>query len=371
MYEMAETPLQALVGVQEIFHFLRIASEYRHELSRIVLHTRHQRPHSIFALLVLALPCRIHRVEVICLIQEEYASHRFVDGGIHILRRLVHVLAYDIVRDLFCHPVCRSHSQSLEYSAEGTRHTGLSRAGISCQDDVESCQSFLGIAQLNQFLLHGSLLHYEPYRLLNSLHTDESVQLLHYCLDSYVLRSILAHQVRVAQSVICSFSQTQALHSQIEEIPDLTGVAESIPALEVHPVEYLRKHLPGLIIKGENRVLIIVCEQSAEYLLQFSGVVVGEFYGDIATGRDARIHADEIPHFPGVTRHNADKISLAVFKKVEQSIDRIHSVTSLSVPAARKSVGLVDEEHSAHCLGNVILHIGFGVALKAAYEIFA
>ena len=106
-------------------------------------------------------------------------------------------------------------------------------------------------------------------------------------------------------------------------------------------------------------------------MLQFSGCIVREFYGDVAAGRDAGIHPHEFRHLLCVARHYTHELSLSVFQKVQKRIHGVHPETPITSGAAVEGVCLVNEKDAAHGLVNVVLYVGLRVSYILADEILA
>ena len=198
MYGVGETAFQAGVGVHEGLHLLGIARADHHELSGLVLHAGHQELDGIPALGTGAAAGFVHRLYAVGFVQEEHAAHGFVDGVVHVLGRLVHVLAQYLVGHPFGDTVRGGDSERLENASEDTRHSGFTRSGTACKDEIVFGQSFGRLAQLDELFLHGHFLHYAADGVLHGIHAHEVVELLHYVFHGNLLRGIFAHYVGVA-----------------------------------------------------------------------------------------------------------------------------------------------------------------------------
>ena len=188
----------------------------------------------------------------------------------------------DVFGHLLRHTVSRCHTQGLEDLTEDACHSRLTRARVTCQDEVILGKTLGSLAHLNELFLYSYLLGDATHGVLHTLHTYKAVELLHDVVDRDLLGSILAHNVGIGQHIVSSVAQTLALHSEVEEVAHLTGITEGVAALEIHLVENLGQHLFCLGIKGKLRSLIVAQQHVTEQRLQFTGRIVREFNSDIA-----------------------------------------------------------------------------------------
>ena len=76
---------------------------------------------------------------------------------------------------------------------------------------------------------------------------------------------------------------------------------------------------------------------------------------------EARIGGEEAIHAVGITRKDHHQIIAAAFHHLQQNLDRFLAVVALVLWPVQV-IGLVDEQHAAHCLFQDFLGLGRGVA---------
>ena len=144
-----------------------------------------------------------------------------------------------------------------------------------------------------------------------------------------------------------------------EQVSHRAGVTEGVNASGIHAVEDLGEHLFRRSVQGIFHFLIVSEEQHTEDLLQLASVVVQEFDGHVAAGRDAGILAHELVHLLGITRHDANEFATPVLQQGKQRIDGVHAETAAVAGRGTlgECIGLIDEKHAADGLVDITLHV--------------
>ena len=262
-------------------------------------------------------------------------------------------------------------AQRIEDFAQRIGHGRFTRSGITGKDEVEFGEAFCTLPQLNEPLLHGDFLRNTADGVLHGVHAHELVHLFHHVLHGQFLGGFLPYQVCVGEDIVLRVPEPMPFNGFVEQIPHVTGIAEGVRPLEIHALEHLGGHFVCLGVQGEVGLFVVVYQEHAEQLFQFLGVVVREFDGHVAAGRDARVHAHELRHLLGIAGHDAHKLPFAVLQQVQERIHGIHAKAAVFSAAALEGIGLVNEQYAAHGLVHVILHIGLRVSHILADEILA
>ena len=234
-----ETTAQSRVGVHERFHLLGITRTDDHKLASLVLHARQQQLDGITSLGRCALASLVHGFDAVGLIEKQHATHSLVDGIVHVLGRLIDVLAENLVGHLLDDTVGAGDTQSLENLAKGACYGGLAGTGFTSKDEVELGESLGCLALLDKLLLDSAILGVASYGTLDTLHANKLIEFLHDVVDRNFFSSFLADEIGIREDVILRIALAMALQTSVKEVAHLAGIAESVATLEVHLVEHL------------------------------------------------------------------------------------------------------------------------------------
>ena len=266
MDSMRETASKTRIGVHECFHFFWIACTDDDKLASFILHAGHKSLYSLLSFARCASSGFIHRFEVVSFVEEQHTAHCFVDSLVHDFVALINIFRDDVFRHFLRHTVGTRHAQCLEYLSEGACHGTLTCTRITGKDKIELCESLAGLAHLYELLLHSHFVGYAADCILHTVHTYETVQLLHYLLYRNALGSILAYYVGIGKNAIFCIATTINFYCRVEEVAYCTGVSKGFGTFEVHLFEYLRQHLIRLCVEGEYGVFIIIHKHHTEKL---------------------------------------------------------------------------------------------------------
>ena len=267
----------------------------------------------------------VERSERVGLVDEQNPAHSLVHSLVHVLVRLVGVGAYDVLAAFLDDPVDLAYSHRLEEFAEHSRHGGLARAWVSGQDDVHGTDRGLA-SELHPALLEAHFLRKFPKGLLDTLHPDKGVKLLHHALHRNLLRAVRPGYVLPGQDfaragifIITHFRRSGAkpLEASVEGVAHIAGVAEGVGAAKVHPLEEFPDLLRSLFGEGQP----LLSHHVKEYLSEFLAVVILELDLLLEPRVQSRVGTEEGGHLLGVAGDYADEVSGPVLKVRQYGVD--------------------------------------------------
>ena len=166
---------QARVGVEEIFHLVRVSGHDDDEPVPVVLHPGQQSIDRLAAEPSLPLVA-----ELVRLVDEQHAVERAVDNRVGLYRGLPDVLANQVARPDLSHVPASQHPEVPVHLADQPGHRGLAGAGVAGEDEVVGPRLGVGASQapLAQFGVGGNLPAQPLQVLLHRVEPSQAVQLV-------------------------------------------------------------------------------------------------------------------------------------------------------------------------------------------------
>ena len=318
-----------LVDTDEIVHRCRIAGQDHGELAGIVLHTLHQHFDGLGGLSVLRTGI-VDGGKAVGLVDEEQFAHGQVTVLAHVLAGTVLIFADDILALTLDDIGRREQLHRIQYLTELTGNGGLTRTGITRQDDIEFHRLLCLETEFKPFIHIGLLRGYLTHKSLHGLHADKvSVKLCHNLIDIEFLQRLGTFNIGTAEKTVfvLTFNEqtlTVALQGTLKGGHHLTGVAEVLRATLVHLLEELVDVRLGVSVKSVAFLLELLAEDMGELV----GRIVGKLQALVEAGGNTGVGIEEVEHLLGVAGDDTDEFATQFLDRLQQGIDGLASVVA-------------------------------------------